>query len=103
MEACRSYSFVLKMFNILMQFYLSRILLLKHQHSMEQCSCPFYLAVTRRQFLSELATTRSGHYMAQLVIFTTMCVERMAQVLFLSGFWQFRKVIYNRSVRAHPY
>ena len=74
-------------FNIirLTHFYLglSRILLQKRQRTTEQCSFLLHSAVIKRQFPLQLVPTSFGLYTAQLVMSTTMCVERMAQVSFL--------------------
>jgi hypothetical protein len=66
---------------------LSRISSKKHQKMQELCLFPLYLAVTRQLFLLELVTTSIGHFTAQSVIFTIICVEHMAPVSFLLDSW----------------
>src|ERR1700688_4287592 len=97
MEASRSYLLLLTLPNILMHLYLCRILSQKCQRTTAQCLFLLHLAVTRRPFLLELVTPSFGRYTAQLVMSTTMCVEHMAQVLFLLGFWRFQKENHNLS------
>jgi hypothetical protein len=82
MEASRMYLLVLHVFSVL-NLSVTRILSQKRQRTMEQCLYQLYLAVTRPQCPSEPVTMNFGHYTAQLVIFTIMCVEHMVLVLFL--------------------
>jgi len=74
-------SLYIELWNILMHFFFSRILLQKHLKTKERCLFLLRLAATKRQFLSELATMSFGHYTARLAIFIITYAERMAWVL----------------------